>query len=831
MKGVFILTLYPRRKSRFIVNLKILVEKIDLLFVLFTGSVLNIQLTTQQGEQLSDQSWIAFNTQYQYIYGVVIEDTIKKDETIFVYRIKASNSGGSTFSFITIKIPFIEKRFYSITMVFRTQTTINKYADLTTLVVSKLSTYLKKTGAVKLISVIKMQNNFWSVKFAGSDTYVPYCKLSAYEEFKRNFITGNAPNTLFKNFVYPEMDLIQVYAEKTETCNQPTTPATTTPATTTTTTTTPKPTINLPPTILKLLPQQTATTCQPFKYQIPSDAFFDVEDGIRLQVSVILVEGQQLPKDDVFSFDENTRIIQGVLTLTEAAQIDQIVYRVIATDSGGLSVFQLLTIRIKRQQDEVDGNMIDTYGTIIGQKNRNELKMMISEKFLIFMRMKMSSTESVDGIQIHSLIIYPTSPRQMNLKWSICQKKCNSNMGIILKQILLIQTIQVNNEFTAILHPEAHLTSLTVSGESKCKKITTTTQSPTPTSNTPPTIYQPVQMQTIRSCELLDYQIPYDTCFDKEDGFTAKLSLKLLNADKSELGDKSWIHLNKATQKVYGILKISDIKKSPNNVFMFFLVCEDSGGLQVEQRLYILLQGQPPDPKYNFLMKSYTYVAQQMTDSEIQLLWMKKMKRYLQQTSYNIQIVSFVKSMNLHPQITVEWYQCSITDPCSNEAKNLKSMLLNDQNHHSMNERFSQSMVPEFVLISGSFNQKKNCQQISTTTTTTSTTEKPTTPTTNPNQKPITIMRELRIKINLCKEVIYQIPVNTFFDLEDGYTRNLNLKLTKQDGSAMDDDICITFDKKSQTIYFRYVMDLFGDRLQLKLTATDKQQVQRNNIF
>ena len=797
--------------------------------------MLNIQLTTQQGQQLSDQSWISYNTQHRYLYGVVIEDIIKKHETIFVYRITASNSGGSTFSYITIKIPSIEKRFYSITMVFQTQTTINKYADLTTLVVSKLSTYLKKTGVVTLISVIKMQNNFWSVKFAGSETYIPYCRLSDYEKFKEKFITGNAPNTMFKNFVYPEMDLIQVYTETTQTCSQPTTPShTTTPTTTTTTTTTtPKPTINLPPTILKSLLQQTATTWLPFKYQIPSDAFFDVEDGIKLQVNVKLVEGQQLPNGDVFEFNKDTQTIQGVLTLTEAAQIDQIVYRVIATDSGGLSVFQLLIIRLIKEQDIVDGNIINTYGTIIGQKNRNELKLMISEKFLIFMRMKMSSSETVDGIQIYSLIIYPTNPRQMNLKWSICQKKCNPNMEIILKQILLVQTIQVNNEFTVLLHPEAHLTSLTVSGESKCKRITTTTPSPTPSKNTPPTIYKPIQMQTIKSCELLDYQIPYDTCFDKEDGFTAKLSLKLLNADKSELGDSSWIHLNTATQKVYGILKISDIQKSPNNVFMFYLVCEDSGGLQVEQRLYILLQGQPPDPQYHFLMKSYTYVGKQMTDSEIQLLWMKKMKRYLQQSTYNTQIVSFTKTMNLHPQITVVWYQCSITDPCSNEAKNLKAMVLNDKNHHSMNEKFSQSMVPEFVLISGSFNQKQNCHQISTTTTaTTTTTEKPlitTTPITN--QKPITIMRELRININLCQEVIYQIPVNTFFDLEDGYTRNLDLKLTKEDGSVMDDDICITFDEVSQTIYFRYVMDLFGDRLQLKLTATDKQQVKQYYLF
>ena len=86
-------------------------------------------------------------------------------------------------------------------------------------------------------------------------------------------------------------------------------------------------------------------------------------------------------------------------------------------------------------------------------------------------------------------------------------------------------------------------------------------------------------------------------------------------------------------------------------------------------------------------------------------------------------------------------------------------------------------------------------------------------------------MRELRVNINPCQEVIYQIPVNTFLDLEDGYTRNLDLKLTKEDGSVMDDDICITFDEVSQTIYFRYVVELFGDRLQLTLTATDKQQV------
>ena len=780
-------------------------------------SDLDIELLSQHGQQLGDESWIAYNKPGRYLYGVIIEESMKNyDTTTIVYRLKASNGGGSTFSHITIKLPAIEKKFHAVTIVFYTKTTITNYADLTTLVVGKLSNYLKRSDAVKLISVIKMQNNFWSVKFAACEIFIPYCKVSEYDQFSRMFVTNNAPNAIFKNFVYPEMELIQLYAES-EICNQPTT-TTKTPATIATTQ---KPNINLPPTILKLLPPQTATTCRPFKYTIPSDAFFDIEDGIKLQVSIKLVEDQQIPNGDVLSFDKATRTIHGALTSDEVARIDQIVYRVIATDSGGLSVFQLLTIQIIKKQEQVDGNTIDTFGTIMGNKNRNTLKEIISEKFSIFLRGKLTSSQTLDGIQIHSLIIYPTDPRQMNLKWSICQSTCNPNMDIVLKRVLLVQTIQVNSEFTVLLHPEAHLTSLAISGESKCKKITTTTQAPTPNPNTPPSVYKAIPVLTIKTCKLLDYQIPYDTCFDKEDGFTAKLSLKLLHANKTGIGIKSWIHLNEVTQKLYGILKTSDIKSSPNNVFMFYLECQDSGGLTVEQRIYIVLEGQPPEPQYNFLMKSYTYVDKQLTDSEIQLLWLKKMKRYLQQTTYDIQIVSFAKSINLYPQITIKWYQCSITDPCSNEIKQLRSSLLNEKNHHSMNEKFSQSMVPEFVLISGSFNQNNHCQPTSTTTSTAK--PKTTTPSPSTNQNPITIIKDLRLKVNLCEEVIYQVPVNTFFDLEDGYTRSLDLTLTKQDGSEIN-DICITFDEASQTIYLRYVVDLFAERLQLKLTATDKQR-------
>ncbi|XP_066925834.1 uncharacterized protein, partial [Clytia hemisphaerica] len=771
------------------------------------NSHLKLDLLTEEGRQLENRSWVSFNKQHNYIYGMLIEDMITSGSSD-VYRLQATNGGGSVYSQVTITIPALEKKLHSITIVFRTRDTFFKYADLTALVIGQLSLYLRQSGVINLLSIIKMQGNFWSVQFAASTQIVDYCNMQQYFTFRRKFVVDTLVSTLFKNFVYPEMEVLQAYASNEQCQNV-----------TTTTTTTPTPNVNLPPTVLKLFAKVTATTCEVFEFQIPNNSFFDVEDGLTSNLAITIQEpdGGELPKDVWLVFNETTRTLRGLLTLTEAVNSNQFVYRVVATDKAGLSVFQMLTIHVSKPQNEVDGHMVETYGTILQQIETNALKLLIHQKFLSYIQQKFTQG-SVNGLQIHSMIIYPTNPKSMNLKWSICQRQCNQNVDIELKRILMVQNIQPNYDVMVLLHPTAHVTSVSITGDTKCRTTTTTTTTPTkvtPSPNTPPTINRVIPILTVEGCKLLDYQIPHDTCFDKEDGYTAKLHIKLLHENKTEVGDSSWIHLNHATQKIYGILKISDLEGSPNNVFIFYLVCQDSGGLSVEHRFYILPSGTPMMPKYHFTMKSYIYVNEMMSDSEIQLLWIKRMKRYLGETEYNLQLIDMKRTTILYPQITIKWYNCSIQDPCSQDALHLKSLLLNDKNHHSLNEQFSRSMVPEFVLISGAMEQQQPCQVITTTTGT------PALTTTPPvNQIPITVMKVLKVEIDVCEQVLYQIPANAFFDVEDGYTRNLKLSLTNKDDSKVD-ELCINFDKGAQTIYFRYVKDLFQNNLELKLTAMD----------
>ena len=809
--------LYPKQCSVFIYYLppKVFLDPNN-------GGFNNINLTllTEDGKALGDGSWLSFNQQHKYIYGVITADDIKKstNRNTMVYKLQATNSGGSAHSYITLKLPNLQQIFSSITIIFKTQKTINKHADLTVLIIGKLSTYLKQSNVVRILSVIKMQGQFWTVKFTACENLVTYCNMVETEDFKKNFLAQDyLAKTAFKNFLYPEIELLQGYITTDMTCT-----LTTKPPISTTTSTTQKPNINLPPNVLRLFTVQSTSLCEAFKYKIPADSFFDNEDGLTENLNIQLKQqnGEKLDADSWITFDVFSQTVQGVLTYYDAVHKDKYIYRVIATDKGGLSVYQYLRIQISVITPHIDGHVIDSYGTIFTDDNKSKFKLLVHQKFMTFLQPRLSG---ITGILIRSLVIYPTNPKNFNLKWSVCQTVCQPKAVTYIESVILLNGKQINPQFMLSLHPRAQLSRASISGSSRCQPtksstpilptssiIITTTLEP----NTPPVVYKAIPILTIQSCKMFEYQIPFDTCFDKEDGFTSNLKLEILYRNNTQLERNSWIYLNKISQKVYGLLKITDIQESANNVFVYQLMCEDKHGLSVSQMMYIVLKDSPSIPSYHFEMESYIYVNKEMTDSEVQLLWLKKIKQYLRNQDEKIQIVSFERSDILYPKITITWYNCLILNPCSDEAIKLKSWLLNDKNHHSMNEEFSKKMVPEFVLISGRMKQREICPTTFIPPTTT--------PITTPvNKVPITIIKDLFISMNPCKELIYQIPSNTFFDVEDGYTANLDLSLTNVDGSPLD-NLCMTFDKEKQILYSRYVMENFKGGMLLKLIARDK---------
>ena len=112
-------------------------------------------------------------------------------------------------------------------------------------------------------------------------------------------------------------------------------------------------TINNAPIVQTALVDQSAIEDHPFSFQVPSDAFTDVDPGDTLSYSAMLANGNPLP--GWLSFDNATRTFSGVPVNENVGAIS---LKVIATDSSSASASDIFDLTVVNVVNDLKGEVL-----------------------------------------------------------------------------------------------------------------------------------------------------------------------------------------------------------------------------------------------------------------------------------------------------------------------------------------------------------------------------------------------------------------------------------------------------------------------------------------
>ena len=88
-----------------------------------------------------------------------------------------------------------------------------------------------------------------------------------------------------------------------------------------------------------------------------------------------------------------------------------------------------------------------------------------------------------------------------------------------------------------------------------------------------PQIRNAVDKLNVTAGELLQFQVPADMCWDKEDGGTRDLNLQLLTLARLEVDSDNWLQFDVKNQEFVGVPLENDVGREE-----YQLVCSDNEG-------------------------------------------------------------------------------------------------------------------------------------------------------------------------------------------------------------------------------------------------------------
>ncbi|XP_037915722.1 dystroglycan isoform X5 [Hermetia illucens] len=388
-----------------------------------------------------------------------------------------------------------------------------------------------------------------------------------------------------------------------------TTPTTTTipttTSTTTTTTTTPKPTTtttmepsteyiepeptNSPPLIKNRLPKQPVTAGKPFSFIVPSETFYDSEDGTNLRLELFDKAGNTLKPTSWIQFNPENKEIYG-LPLEDSVSRWQ--FKMLATDSKNASVSETADIVVQQHKGHRSVNHEISIQVKLNEKFRSNVDWQIR---LIRGIVETLNDDSMTNIVVREIRLNQTDPRYATFVYTnetlSRDTKCPED-----RLDSLVERLEPS-KLTKSLLPEISVKSVSGQPIGPCQKLPAVKPKPTPhmTKNFPPVPRNQVDRVNATINQLLVFKVPYDTFYDPEDHTDLKLSL--LTSNRRPLDPRNWLQFDAKNQEFFGVPKYGDFGTDE-----YFLVAEDHEGLTANDALLVSVT--PPARRdYSILTK------------------------------------------------------------------------------------------------------------------------------------------------------------------------------------------------------------------------------------
>ena len=285
--------------------------------------------------------------------------------------------------------------------------------------------------------------------------------------------------------------------------------------------------------------------------------------------------------------------------------------------------------------------------------------------------------------------------------------------------------------------------------------------------NTPPVTINPTKHQTVFEGQAMEYPIPRETFYDKEDGYTQQLKLAMTTMKGENLPPTSWIFLFDSPQQEIKMLPIGNNKIG---VHRFYLTATDKGGLTASDEIEVEVLEDT-----NIYNHKFTIVIDDATGEEnvnSRVIFVEKLETY-----FGVDF-PYVRIRSYGPNVPTV-FQFAIPNLACDDLQLLKwksSFIMNG----NLNENFTNALSPEFLVTSGSYEGLDICQR---------------------NVPPQLVNHIDRLDVFQGQGLRFHIPKDTFYDKEDLYTPNLKLEMMTIDGDELLRTSWILLNSSSQEIY------------------------------
>ena len=271
------------------------------------------------------------------------------------------------------------------------------------------------------------------------------------------------------------------------------------------------------------------------------------------------------------------------------------------------------------------------------------------------------------------------------------------------------------------------------------------------TSHEPPRSNGSLEIVT-EICRKVDFRVPATIFSDKEDGNARNMHLSLLTENTAQLANNHWLQFNRLTQTIYGYPRFSSSATFKRS-YVYRLVASDIQGNTAWTPVSVQIRGST-EVTYRLTMHGEVKFDHHGPNVDFELILVRKIGIFFNDAYIND--ISFTRSAS---SFAFSWSYCRMTTAKCDclYIRQIESLLskINELKH---------AMRPEFEVINVTSTKYGVCI----------------------NQNPPQVLNDTKeLYITGGQVFSYKIHNRHFYDLEDGYTRNLTLYIADNNNKSV----------------------------------------------
>ncbi|XP_025266247.1 dystroglycan isoform X2 [Camponotus floridanus] len=388
--------------------------------------------------------------------------------------------------------------------------------------------------------------------------------------------------------------------------------------------------------------------------------------------------------------------------------------------------------------------------------------------------------------------------------------------------------ISLTSDLQTTLSTIPSTTTSTISPTTTTTTTTTTTAPPTTTTtariitesieygqlNSPPRRDRRLKKIPVTAGKPLSYVIPANTFIDFEDGNTRNLKLNLY-WHGAPLKTTHWLQFNHHLQEIYGLPLEKDI-----STWNYELIATDSEGANVSDSLDIHVQQHKLSRSVNHEFTIYLRIDKR-SEFPTDVDWERKVIRSLAVLYGNdIQHIT-VRSIEINTsdreQVIFTWTNDNVprSSECPKDHINRLWRVLVDSTGDPSSSLIT-VLAPEITVKRVVFQGIGQCEDMNRLEEPKISTEEP-----KVNFPPVPRNQVDHVNATVGQLLVFKVPEDTFFDAEDGSSRNMKMSLLTIDRIPIPPHEWLQFDSKNQEFYGVPMRPDIG-RKEYQLVVTDK---------